>query len=73
MEISVKNEIGNFFHCELCINEQLDQDIEAGWTEIGLQVWCRNHECNILHVDFEGQKLPANGNRAWRREDIKAV
>ena len=25
----------------------------------GLQVWCKRHETNILHVDFEGN-TPAN-------------
>jgi hypothetical protein len=37
--------------------------IEAGWTALGLQVWCKRHEINILHVDFEGQKHPAKTSR----------
>jgi hypothetical protein len=32
------------------------QKVECGWTKIGFQVWCKRHDCNICHVDFEGQK-----------------
>jgi len=49
-----------FIHCGMCIEEDLMQDIECGWTEKGLQIWCRNHDCNIIHIDFKGKKLPAN-------------
>ena len=52
-----------FFHCALCVRDPRGpqpSDIEAGWTTIGLQVWCRRHDLNILHVDFEGQQHPAN-------------
>lgn len=53
-------EIQMFMHCGLCIKENKQQRIEAGWTPLGFQVWCRNHDCNIVHVDFEGQTHPAN-------------
>ena len=33
--------------------------LEIGWTRLGIQVWCRRHELNILHMDFEGHKHPA--------------
>ncbi len=63
MSIPNKNEIQAFMHCGLCIKEQRSQDIEAGWTRLGFQVWCRTHNCNIVHVDFEGVKHPANTTR----------
>jgi hypothetical protein len=44
--------------------EKRKPDIEAGWTQLGFQVWCRNHNVNILHVDFEGHKHPANATIA---------
>jgi len=37
--------------------------LEVGSTPIGLQVWCRRHDVNILHVDFEGRKMVANLTR----------
>jgi hypothetical protein len=40
------------------------QKVEVGWTKIGLQVWCRRHNCNIAHVDFEGKRHPANLTRS---------
>jgi hypothetical protein len=33
---------------------------DVGFTNEGLQVWCRRHEINIVHIDFEGQQHPAN-------------
>ena len=60
-------EITTYFHCGQCLEESGDepyeQDIEAGWTKLGFQVWCRRHDCNIVHMDFEGQKHPANSTR----------
>ncbi len=56
-----------FMHCRRCLAEKsADQSprefarLEVGFTEIGLQVWCVRHGCNVLHIDFEGQRHPAN-------------
>ena len=55
-----------YFHCALCLAEKPKGtsprdwvSIEAGWTPLGFQVWCKRHEANIIHVDFEGTKHPA--------------
>lgn len=68
---SSEKEILTYFHCVLCFNEkpanvspQEYQQIEAGFTPLGLQVWCRRHDCNIIHISFEGQKHLANTQRA---------
>lgn len=58
--IPVDKQIGAYMHCSLCLQEGLPQNIEAGWTRQGFQVWCRNHNVNIIHVDFQGQRHPAN-------------
>ena len=34
--------------------------LDIGFTNIGIQVWCRRHNTNVVHVDFEGQKLKAD-------------
>jgi hypothetical protein len=34
--------------------------IEAGFTKQGVQVWCQRCEANVVHIDFEGAKHPAN-------------
>jgi hypothetical protein len=64
--IETDNVIQMYFHCRECVAElpagesPADyQRIQAGWTARGFQVWCRRHELNIMHVDFEGQKHPA--------------
>jgi hypothetical protein len=70
-EFSNKNSIQLYLHCSLCVGElprgmspSSYQSIEAGWTAQGLQVWCKRHDCNILHIDFEGQKHPAISTRS---------
>lgn len=64
------NSIASFVHCGLCIQEmpagtspRLWAQLEVGFTKIGIQVWCKRHECNVMHIDFQGQKHPANTNR----------
>ena len=73
-EIPNTNKITTFLHCAKCINELQEKAqkkeiiaspkmyarYEVGYTPIGIQVWCLRHNCNILHMDLEGQKHPAN-------------
>lgn len=68
-EISGHNEIEQYLHCGKCFEEwkhttgispQEYQDMSVGWTVLGIQVWCNRHECNVMHVDFERHKHPAN-------------
>jgi hypothetical protein len=63
-------EIRAYMHCALCIQQNERQNIECGWTALGFQVWCRTHKCNIVHVDFEGQKHPANTLRATPQSQL---
>lgn len=65
--LSNKCEITLYLHCRKCVDEIPDDvnpkdwaQLEVGWTSEGLQVWCRRHECNVVHIDFEGQQHPAN-------------
>ena len=60
-------EIGRFLHCSRCIRElpgnQSPRDwaqLEVGFTKLGIQIWCKRHEINVLHVDFEGVKHPGS-------------
>lgn len=59
--------IKTFFHCRKCIAElppgrspQNYRRYDIGFTDIGVQVWCTRHNCNVVHIHFEGQKHPAN-------------
>lgn len=65
--------IGMFMHCRQCVealsiraqatgqpvSPQQYSQLDVGWTPYGLQVWCRRHNVNVLHVDFEGLAHPA--------------
>ena len=69
-EIPNTNEIKAYIHCGICLKELPTgiapteyKDLEVGWTELGLQVWCRRHNVNVMHIDFEGAKHPANTTR----------
>lgn len=59
-----------FLHCALCLKEKpanispMDWSrTQTGWTKLGLQVWCNRHNCNVVHIDFQGQQHPANLSR----------
>lgn len=61
-----ESEITSFFHCRECIKckpptispREWAQN-EVGFTRRGIQVWCKRHEINVCHIDFEGQQHPA--------------
>ena len=62
--------IGLYMHCALCLAEMPDETspklwsrLDVGYTKEGIQVWCRRHGCNVIHIDFEGQQHPANTTR----------
>lgn len=65
------NEIQLYLHCARCLAElpgsgesaESYSRLNVGWTAIGLQVWCRRHNANIVHIDFEGHQHPANTTR----------
>lgn len=66
-DIPATNEIRMFFHCRKCLQElppgtspQEWAQLEVGWTLLGFQVWCKRHDINVIHMDFEGMKHPAN-------------
>ncbi len=79
-EISNTNEITTFMHCGLCMKELPSNDsprdyasLEVGYTEMGIQIWCKRHECNVLHMDFAGQKFYANTTRNEDKEEKMVI
>ena len=34
--------------------------LDIGFTSIGVQVWCRRHDANVVHIDFAGQNPTAD-------------
>ena len=61
------SQIKLFLHCKRCFEESRGkstpadyQQIEAGWTDRGLQVWCKRHDMNVVHIDFEGVQHPGD-------------
>jgi hypothetical protein len=65
--IPARNAITAFFHCGGCLADCPPNmspsewsRLEAGFTKLGVQVRCRRCDLNIVHIDFEGQKHPAN-------------
>lgn len=79
-------EIQAFIHCKLCLEQWLEEQritgesfsprslarLEVGWTRAGLQVWCVRHNVNVIHIDFQGQKHPANLTRG-EAENVEPV
>lgn len=65
--IPAKSSIQAYMHCGNCLNKRpLEVSpaewvrLEAGWTPAGLQIRCQRCDLNIIHIDFEGHKHPAN-------------
>ncbi len=63
--------ISMYLHCGKCLEEWKNNpnintnqspteysQLEVGYTKWGIQIWCRRHNLNVLHVDFEGVKHP---------------
>lgn len=69
--------IETFIHCGRCLTEK-PADIsprdysrlEIGATKLGIQIWCRRHECNVVHIDFQGAQHPINTNVAKPAEVV---
>lgn len=67
-------QISAYCHCGLCLKELQEnklaispkdyQSVQFGFTEFGIQVWCKRHDVNILHIDFQGISHPANTSRS---------
>lgn len=60
-------EISGFWHCGKCLAEKPGDisprdyaKLEAGLTPLGFQLWCVRHECNVVHVSFDGFVPRAN-------------
>lgn len=52
--------IHKYFNCGKCMDElpegQSPQDykrLDVGFTDLGLQVWCIRHDCNVVHINFD--------------------
>ena len=66
--IKTPNEIIQYAHCGQCIQDlegacispREYADLSIGFTGIGLQIWCNRHDCNVVHIDFEGAMHPAD-------------
>lgn len=60
-------EIVAYLHCARCLEERPPgkspsewASLEAGWTPRGIQVRCKRHSLNVVHIDFEGAQHPGN-------------
>jgi hypothetical protein len=65
------NEIQGYLHCALCLEESehqtYTQELEVGRTKYGYQVWCKRHDCNVLHVGIkQNGEVILNKSRASR-------
>ena len=67
----LQNQITQHVICAKCEEEFLNgltdssslqdyTELDVGFTDTGIQVWCRRHDANVVHVDFEGRKLRAD-------------
>jgi hypothetical protein len=69
--------IGSYMHCARCLEERPPDEspksyarLAVGMTPEGMQVWCVRHDCNVMHVHFQGMKHPANMTRQQTAEEV---
>ena len=62
----IENEIIQYVHCGSCLAIIPDgvspsewASLDVGFSAIGLQVWCKRCDANLVHIDFENQVHPA--------------
>lgn len=67
MKKSNENNIGMYLHCKICASAIPEGEspatharIAVGWTPVGIQIWCSRHDINIMHIDFQGNRHPAD-------------
>ena len=61
------NEIKMYCHCRACGGDRPEDQspqewarLDVGFTKLGIQIWCWRCEKNVMHIDFQGMKHPAN-------------
>lgn len=66
-KIPSANSIQAYMHCAQCLHERPNGTspkdwcmLNVGWTALGLQVWCTRHNDNVVHIDFQGNKVQIN-------------
>ena len=71
MRTSLTNSINDYIICSECQSEfdsgmtdsgsiQDYTKLDIGFTDVGVQVWCRRCEINVCHIDFEGNRPRAD-------------
>ena len=68
--IPVSQQGAAYLQCKLCLAELPDgispSDFarqEVALTDVGIQVWCKRHECNIVQISFRDHGLGYNTGR----------
>ena len=68
--LPISNSIIAYLHCPKCMAQMPRKTspakyarFELGLTELGFQVRCVRHQCNVVHIDFEGMIHPADGRQ----------
>ena len=71
----ILNEIAMYLVCKKCFDELPDDEsmqtwsrLNIGLTEKGLQAWCVRHDCNVVHVNFEGHEHPIQSG--WAKPHV---
>ena len=79
-EFGNKLSIQLYLHCGKCLSElpcgvspEEYSNTQTGWTKQGLQVWCNRHDCNVVHIDFEGHKHRADTTAPKAFPTLKGV
>jgi hypothetical protein len=55
--LSTELQIKMYLHCKQCFAENAHpQMLEVGFTEPGIQVWCKRHQVNVMHMALTAEE-----------------
>lgn len=72
-EILICNQCYQEYHAGLTDSKSLQQYtiLDVGLTDMGIQVWCRRHNVNVVHINFGGKKLVADFRNLQKLNALK--
>ena len=72
-EILICNQCYQEYDAGLTDSKSLQQYtiLDVGLTDMGIQVWCRRHNVNVVHINFGGKKLVADFRNLQKLNAVK--
>lgn len=62
--LSTELQIVSYMHCRMCFTENAKpQLLEIGFTKAGIQIWCKRHDINVMHMALTAEEKEKSGDK----------